>query len=179
MSDDNMFDKIVEFGMGMTMVRQMPQMMDMAMSQQKPQGATTPPAIKSSVDNVYIANNGQQAGPFTEAEIKQLISNGVLTPTTLVWMPNMSQWAPANQTPAINKLFMLMATPKSSAPAPSIPVPPMPVQPLQSAVREDVVAALAQLGYSNAGVRKLVDDMITKSPSLSTEEVVKEVLKRL
>ena len=49
-NDNSMFDKIVEFGMGMTVARQIPQMMDVAMSQvnQQPM-ANTPPEIKTDI----------------------------------------------------------------------------------------------------------------------------------
>lgn len=177
MSDNSMFDKVVEFGMGMTMVRQMPQMMDMAMSQQQPNN-TTPPAIRPDIANVYVANNGQQAGPFSEPEVKQLMSNGVLTPETMVWMPNMSQWMPACQVPAINKLFLLMSMPqKNQLNSPQIPIPPS--SPMENPIRNEVVAAISQLGYSSAKVRNLIDEIVLQNPGLSAEEIIKNVLKRL
>lgn len=177
MSDNSMFDKVVEFGMGMTMVRQMPQMMDMAMPQQK-QNNPTPPAIRSDIENVYIANNGQQAGPFSEPEIKQLMNNGVLTPETMVWLPNMSQWMPACQVPAINKLFLLMSMPQKKSPS-SVQIPIPPSSPVENPIRSEVIAAISQLGYSSAKVRNVIDETILQNPGLSTEDIIKNVLKRL
>jgi hypothetical protein len=172
-----MFDKVVEFGMGMTMVRQMPQMMDMAMPKQT-QNNTTPPVIRPDIANVYIANNRQQAGPFSELEVKQLMNNGVLTPNTMVWMPNMSQWMPACQVPAINKLFLLMSVPQKNTPNSSqIPLPPS--SPRENLIRNEVVAAIAQLGYSSEKVLNLINETISQSPSLSTKEIIKNVLTRL
>jgi hypothetical protein len=180
MSDNSMFDKIVEFGMGMTVARQIPQMMDVAMSQVNQPTANTPPEIKADVANVFIANNNQQAGPFSDAEIKQLISNGVLTQNTLVWMPKMPQWMPASQVPAINKLFLLasMATTPSVPAAPQTTTPPIPQEPIISSIREEVVAAIAQLGYSNANARKIIDDVLASNPGISTSDAIKEVLKK-
>lgn len=176
MTDDNsMFDKIVEFGMGMTMARQFPQMMDMAMPRPN-QSGTVPPEIKSDVSNVYIANNGQQAGPFSEVEIKQLIGNGIIVQDTLIWMPGMAQWAPANQVPTINKLFLL----SSKLTEPSVPKAPSttPVAEEGNSIRDEVVAAISRLGYSNANVRKIIDEVLTSNPGISTEEAIKEVLKK-
>ncbi|MCQ2285993.1 MAG: GYF domain-containing protein [Bacteroidales bacterium] len=176
MTDDNsMFDKIVEFGLGMTMARQFPQMMDMALPHQN-QSNNTPPAIKSDVSNVYIANNGQQAGPFSEAEIKKLIGNGIIAQETLIWMPGMAQWTPANQVPTINKLFLL----SSKLTEPSVPKAPsiMPVPEVENTIREDVVSAISRLGYSNANVRKIIDEVLATNPGISTEEALKEVLKK-
>lgn len=178
MSDNNsMFEKIVEFGMGMTVARQIPQMMDAAMSQANPQSVTnTPPEIKTDVANVYIANNNQQAGPFSEVEVKQLISNGVLTPSTLVWMPKMPQWMLANQVPALNKLFLLASVATPSAATKAAPI----VQPIaENPIRNEVVAAIAQLGYSNANVRKITDDVLATNPNMSVEDAIKEVLKKI
>ena len=167
MSDDSMFDKIVEFGMGMTMARQIPQMMDMAI----PQTGNTPPTIKTDVSNVYIANNGQQAGPFSEAEVKQLMANGVIGQTTMVWMPKMPQWKPANQVPAINKLFLLSSGSQSTS-----SVPPAPVA---NPIRDEVVAAVAQLGYNNANARKIIDEVLRSNPGISAGDAIKEVLKKM
>lgn len=178
MSDNNsMFEKIVEFGMGMTVARQIPQMMDAAMSQANPQSVTnTPPEIKTDVANVYIANNNQQAGPFSEVEVKQLISNGVLTPRTLVWMPKMPQWMLANQVPALNKLFLLASVATPSASTKAAPI----VQPIaENPIRNEVVAAIAQLGYSNANVRKIIDNVLATNPNMSVEDAIKEVLKKI
>ena len=178
MSDNNsMFEKIVEFGMGMTVARQIPQMMDAAMSQANPQSVTnTPPEIKTDVANVYIANNNQQAGPFSEVEVKQLISNGVLTPSTLIWMPKMPQWMLANQVPALNKLFLLASVATPSASTKAAPI----VQPIaENPIRNEVVAAIAQLGYSNANVRKIIDDVLATNPNMSVEDAIKEVLKKI
>lgn len=175
MSDDNsMFDKIIEFGMGMTVAKQIPQMMDMAMSQC--QTTATPPDIKTDSTNMYIVNNGQQAGPFSEAETKQLIKSGILTPLTMVWMPKMPQWMPASQVPAINKLLLLnsMATP-SSANNPQVVPKPIAENP----IKDEVVAAISQLGYSNASTRKIIDEVISQNPNISSADAIKEVLKRL
>ena len=178
MADDNsMFDKIVEFGMGMTVARQIPQMMDVAMSQvnQQPM-ANTPPEIKTDVANVYIANNNQQAGPFSEIEVKQLISNGVLTPNTLVWMPKMPQWMLANQVPAINKLFLLASVAPQLQTTNTAPITQTVTE---SPIRNQVVAAIAQLGYSNVNIRKIIDEVLATSSNISVEDAIKEVLKKI
>lgn len=174
MSDDNsMFDKIVEFGMGMTVARQIPQLMDMTIPNHAQQ-TNIPPEIKSDIANVYIANNGQQAGPFSESEVKQLIANGVLCSNTMVWIPKMPQWALASQVPAINKLFLL-ASIKSSSQSQNSQFATQTDNP----IRSEVIAAIAQLGYGNANARKLVDEVLALYPGISVGEAVKEVLKKI
>lgn len=47
----------------------------------------------------YYAQNNQQFGPFEETKIKELIDNGTINTTTLVWTAGMATWLPLSQTP--------------------------------------------------------------------------------
>src|SRR4051812_9161367 len=38
--------------------------------------------------------NGEQKGPVTESELDQLIAQGTVLPTTLVWREGLASWAP-------------------------------------------------------------------------------------
>ena len=49
----------------------------------------------------YIANNGQQIGPF---EVQDLLANG-LNQSSLVWCEGMTNWLPATQVPEVAQLF--------------------------------------------------------------------------
>lgn len=42
--------------------------------------------------NWYYANEGQQVGPFTQAEFDRLISAGTVLPHTLVWHDGLESW---------------------------------------------------------------------------------------
>ena len=174
--NDSVFDKIFEFGMGMTMARQIPQMMEVAMPQKHPI-TNTPPAIKPDIANVYIANNNQQAGPFSEIEVKQLIANGVLKETTLAWMPNMPQWMPAGQIPTINKLFILGAM--TSSVENNSNLSSLYKQQMENPIKDEINAALTQLGYGNVKTRKLVDEVLAMNPTISISDAIKEVLKKM
>lgn len=55
----------------------------------------TPPPPPSS--SYHIANNGQQKGPFSTEQLKQLVATGELTPDTHVWKQGMSDWQLASQ----------------------------------------------------------------------------------
>ncbi len=46
----------------------------------------------------YHAKNEQQHGPYSEADIKALLAEEVITPQTLVWRKDMSEWLPLEQT---------------------------------------------------------------------------------
>ena len=98
-------EKMMELGIGMSMIQQMPAMMNSVMPQANTQGATPPPVQKQS--QTYLAVDGTQAGPFSDEELVKLAQNTILTPETLVWKTGMSAWAPASQVPEVNKLFIL------------------------------------------------------------------------
>ncbi|MBQ6074231.1 MAG: DUF4339 domain-containing protein [Bacteroidales bacterium] len=100
-------EKMMELGIGMSMIQQMPAMINSVMPQPNAQGGTTtPPPIKEQ-SQTYLAVDGTQAGPFSDEELVKLAQNELLAPETLVWKPGMASWMPASQVPAVNKLFIL------------------------------------------------------------------------
>ena len=62
----------------------------------------------------FYASNGQQQGPFPEAQLRDLITRGTVRPDTLVWSEGMSGWQRAGEIPGL--------VPGGSGP-PSIPQP--------------------------------------------------------
>ncbi len=46
-----------------------------------------------------ISDNGQQLGPYTLEQIKQMIREGRMPAAALVWTPGMTEWKPWQQTP--------------------------------------------------------------------------------
>lgn len=62
-------------------------------------------AQQSLLQNVYIAENGQQVGPLTEAQVLDKIHSGALMAHTLVWMQGMPDWAPAETVPQLRAFF--------------------------------------------------------------------------
>jgi hypothetical protein len=75
-----------------------------------PAAPTTPPPLPGSPP-VYVALNGQQAGPFDMAALQGLVANGQLTRDTLVWQAGMAQWAKAGEQAALAALFAGMPPP--------------------------------------------------------------------
>jgi hypothetical protein len=68
----------------------------------------------------YYAHDGQQAGPVSALELKQLADAGKLRPDDLVWQEGMKDWSPARK---VKGLF----EPKqvAAAVAPSVAAPPV------------------------------------------------------
>ena len=64
----------------------------------------------------YYGHNGQQFGPFTDEQLKQLADSGQLQSTDVVWKKGMAQWVKASQ---LKGLFPPVATPgQQHSPAP-------------------------------------------------------------
>lgn len=83
-------------GVGMMMAGQVGQAAANAMPTPPPLGATA---------TIFVAINGQQAGPFDADALKQQIRSGTLTRDTLVWKEGMTQWAPAGEVAEVSRLF--------------------------------------------------------------------------
>src|SRR5687767_9926191 len=47
----------------------------------------------------FYAADGQQAGPYTDEQFRELISTGKVQPTTLVWQQKLPNWIPLAQVP--------------------------------------------------------------------------------
>jgi len=69
------------------------------------------------ITGYYVSINGQQAGPFDTAGLRQLISVGQLTETSLVWREGMANWAAAATVAELAPLFSSSVSSSSSAKA--------------------------------------------------------------
>ena len=100
-------ERMMELGIGMSMIQQMPAMINSVMPQPNAQVTAPPPPPTKEQSQVYIAVDGTQAGPFSDEELVKLVQNDLLVPETLVWKTGMSAWTPAAQVPEVNKFFFL------------------------------------------------------------------------
>lgn len=81
------------------------------------QAFNVPPPVPQPL-SYYVYANGQQSGPFDEAQLKQLVTAKQITEDTYVWKQGMPQWGLAKDT-ELSRLFA------STAPVP----PPFPPEP--------------------------------------------------
>jgi hypothetical protein len=93
---------------------------DPAESRPVSQMAASPPPVPPAI--WYAAFNGQQAGPFTQHQIREYVVTGQVAPTTLVWRQGLAGWSPAQQVPDLASLWL-----KPDAPPPLPPVLPPPL----------------------------------------------------
>ena len=101
MSDGNLFDKVVELGMGMAVVQQIPQMMNAATSAANQ--PAPPPLPKATA--YFLAIEGKQYGPFTVEQLRPFVPTGQINAQTLVWCQGMSAWQTAASRPDLAPLF--------------------------------------------------------------------------
>lgn len=104
------FDKLVEFGLGMSMARQMFEVMNKTMAgMQIPGSAATIP--QPAPKPIYVAFDGKAVGPLSEMEFNRMVTEKRITNTTLAWMPGMTAWTPVEQLPELLKIIALTPPP--------------------------------------------------------------------
>lgn len=67
-------------------------------------GPTSPPPLPRSIE-YYLAQEGQQTGPFSPETVIHKIQTGEVAKDTLVWSQGMSNWTPAGQIDTLSPLF--------------------------------------------------------------------------
>lgn len=99
----------VGLGAGFAMANQMAgafsQTQQAPQQQAQPQAApAAPPPLPTAV-TFFVAVNGQQAGPYDVATLKNMAANNQLTRDTLVWRDGMANWAAAGDVAETKVLF--------------------------------------------------------------------------
>lgn len=103
-------DRLVEFGLGMGIAKQMVGMMNQYMQQMYVPGSIQ--SMPKPMPNIYyVAIKGQQIGPLNDGELSQLISQKQISKDTLAWVPGLPAWKPIEQIPAILKVVALTPPP--------------------------------------------------------------------
>ena len=99
-------DRLVEFGLGMGIAKQMVGMMNQYM-----QSMYVPGSIQSMPkpmsQTYYVAIDGRQVGPLNDSELSHLIQQKNVNKDTLAWVPGQVGWKPIEQVPAILKVIAL------------------------------------------------------------------------
>jgi len=106
------------------------------------------------MNTYYIARDGQQTGPFQEAEVQRSIQSGHISPTDLCWREGMANWQP------VASVFTLAATPPA-LPIGSSSLRTTPGRELQSAVGSTVVYA----GFWRRAGAVIIDGLILLIPT--------------
>ncbi len=102
-------------GAGFAMANQMGQAMNMG-------GASAPPPVPGGAQ-IWVAQNGQRAGPFPMDQIASMAQAGAIKPDTLVWKEGMAAWTKAIEIPEVASLVGRTPPPLPGQASPP-PVPP-------------------------------------------------------
>lgn len=73
------------------------------------QGTPVPPPMPSVT--YYVAVNGQSVGPYDRTMLTQMVQNGTLNQSTLVWSQGMAEWAQAGTVAELHALFSQVPPP--------------------------------------------------------------------
>ena len=98
-----------------------------------PQGPPNSPQPEATPPQWFFSNAGQQRGPVSAEQLKQLAGEGRLLPGDLVWKDGMAQWAEAKNiewlfpSPTrITQLPPLLPPDAIAGPPPILPLPRLP-----------------------------------------------------
>jgi hypothetical protein len=107
--NDNLFstDKLVEFGMGLTVANQI-----VASMNSNIQAMNNKPLEQTSVGEIYyVVIDNSVAGPFSITEISRLISEKRIVKETYIWKAGMKDWTLVENVPEILKYIALNPPP--------------------------------------------------------------------
>lgn len=111
--NDNSFysiDRLIEFGMGMAMARQMVNIMNETMQTMYVPGS--PNTIQTTRTlTLYVGIDGKPVGPLDENAFTRLVTEKKVTCSTLVWMPGMPGWKTVDQVPDVLRIIALTPPP--------------------------------------------------------------------
>ena len=68
-------------------------------------------------DSWYVGKNGNRRGPFTSAQVRQMVATGELKPTDMLWKEGMANWIQAS---SVTELFAAIQ-PDDGMPPPPVP----------------------------------------------------------
>lgn len=113
MNDNDFFsiDRLIEFGLGMSVARQMVNVMNESMKNMYVPGASNMIAQPQTLNHIYVAIEGTPIGPLSEAEFGSLVTEQKVTKDTPVWVPGMLAWQPLEQVPAVLRIVALTPPP--------------------------------------------------------------------
>jgi hypothetical protein len=111
MNDNNFFsiDRLVEFGLGVTVARQMTDSMNHALRNTHIPGLQTDRI--EPAQHYHVILDGKPAGPCSAQDLSRLLNEGKINKDSYVWRPGMSTWQTAENVPDVLRLVALAPPP--------------------------------------------------------------------
>jgi hypothetical protein len=109
MDDSNFFsiDKLIEFGLGMAMSKQMVESMNQTIANMQIAGTMNLNQINNDVTLYYFVLEGKSIGPFSIQETISLVQQKKITKDTLAWKPGYPSWMKIENDPFLLKYIAL------------------------------------------------------------------------
>lgn len=111
MNEDSFYsiDRLIEFGMGISIAQQMVRTMNESMRTMHIQGSMNP--MNPQQLHYYAMISEKQVGPFSEFELAKLITDKKIINETYVWKTGLPNWVLAGSLPEILKIVALTPPP--------------------------------------------------------------------
>lgn len=112
-TDFSSIDRLVEFGLGLSLAQQMVSTMNHVMNNSAVAGVNAGTTGQSAVTQPvarfewYAVIDGLQVGALTPQQVSELIKRGKIAGETLLWRAGMPSWQFAKNIPEINKIIIL------------------------------------------------------------------------
>ena len=100
-------DKLVEFGIGMAISKQMVESMNQTIANTQIAGTMNPHQNNNDVALYYFVLDGKSSGPFSIQETITLVQQKIITKDTLAWKPGFSAWIKIENDPLLLKYIAL------------------------------------------------------------------------
>jgi type II secretory pathway pseudopilin PulG len=91
--------------------------------------------VSNDMPEIYLHLDGQQAGPYQLAQVRQLLSEGKATPETLAWYQGLAEWTP------LAKVLAAFSAEQPPVPPPA-PAPATPQAPAKKPMSGCLIAAI-------------------------------------
>ena len=103
-------DKLVEFGMGIAVAKQMAESMNASLAQMPIPGAGK--VNDQNDDKAYfVVMDGKAEGPYSLTDMARLVGIGRIHKETYVWKPGMANWDLAENVDGLLRLIALTPPP--------------------------------------------------------------------
>lgn len=107
MNEESFFsmNRLIEFGLGVSVAGQMIRMMNESLQQMYVPGAGNPLVQQPAM--YYAVLEDKQCGPFSENEVAQLITQKQISVGTYMWKPGMPSWRMVSEMPDVLRIVAL------------------------------------------------------------------------
>lgn len=125
----------------------------------------------SAITDWFVLRAGEQHGPFTDAEMLDAATGGLLEASDHVWRPGLDEWQPAGSHFTLAGRAAESAAVSEAAVVTPAPAAAEPAAPVQATVAENAVAAAAPAGNVIAATDDAVEGGSAPAPMTEATDI--------